>query len=176
MGTCPAHTDITVDRDLLTGELLGYHEVGSVFALFRVCMSVLCMYGTCPHLSSGVVFVHGINESRKRIRNFNPPQCLYLSRPKAAVQVHATKGASPNYFGKVNVILTLGGGGGGFRLVTFSDVLTKKNGSRTPTTFDINEVMRVGVIMKRQNDVIFSKIVWRCPLSQTNARRAVACA
>ena len=50
------------------------------------------------------------------------------------------KGASPNYFGKVNVMLTLGGkggGGGGFRLVMFSDVLTKK----IPTTFDINDVM-----------------------------------
>ena len=33
------------------------------------------------------------------------------------------KGASPNYFGKDNVILTLGGGrgGGGVRDVTFSD-------------------------------------------------------
>eukprot|EP00731_Ephydatia_muelleri_P024167 Em0016g438a len=27
VGTCPAHTDISVDRDLLTGELLGYHEI-----------------------------------------------------------------------------------------------------------------------------------------------------
>ena len=61
-----------------------------------------------------------------------------------------------------------GGGGGGFRLVTFSDVLTKKHGGRTPTTFDINDVMGGGggggVIMKRQNDVIFSKIVRRRPL------------
>ena len=41
-----------------------------------------------------------------------------------------------------------------FRLVTLSDVLTKKNGGRPPTTFDIqsvdiNDVMR-GCIMKRQ--------------------------
>ena len=48
--------------------------------------------------------------------------------------------------------------------MTFSDVLTKINGVRTPTTFDINDVMRGGggVIMKRHN-VIFSKIVWRRP-------------
>ena len=56
-------------------------------------------------------------------------------------------------FGKDDVILMLGrgrwggggGGGGGFRLITFSGV-------RTPTTFDINDVMRGeggGVIMKR---------------------------
>ena len=43
------------------------------------------------------------------------------------------------YFGKDDVILMLGGGGGGgggvFRLITFSGV-------RTPTIFDINDVMR----------------------------------
>ena len=77
------------------------------------------------------------------------------------------KGASPNYFGKDNVILTLGeggggGGGGGVRLVTFSDVLNKTC-VRTPTTFDINDVMRGGggggggIIMKSHNDVIFFK-------------------
>ena len=42
--------------------------------------------------------------------------------------------------------------------MTLSDVLTKKNGVQTPTTFDINDVMRGGggggFIMKRQNDVI----------------------
>ena len=55
--------------------------------------------------------------------------------------------------------------------MTLSDVLTKKKkvGGRTPTTFDINDVMREGgggggVIMKRQNDVNFCKIVWRRPL------------
>ena len=68
------------------------------------------------------------------------------------------RGASPNYFGKDNVILTLGGG---FRLVTFSDVLTT-----VPGLPHINDVMRLGVIMKRHNDVIFSKIVWRRPLSE----------
>ena len=50
--------------------------------------------------------------------------------------------------------------------MALSDVLTKQNGGRTPTTFDINDVMRgEGVIMKRQNDVNFSKIVWRRPFN-----------
>ena len=67
-------------------------------------------------------------------------------------------------------ILTLGRRGG----VQARDVIQctdQKNGGRTPTTFDINDVMRSGgggggggVIMKRQNDVNFSKIVWRRPL------------
>ena len=48
-------------------------------------------------------------------------RCGYRSRDSAI----ACKGASPHYFGKVNAILTLRGGGGGFRLVTLSDVLTK---------------------------------------------------
>ena len=47
--------------------------------------------------------------------------------------------------------------------MTFSDYTELKNGFRIPTTLDNNDVMR-GVMMKRHNDVIFSKIVWRCPL------------
>ena len=38
--------------------------------------------------------------------------------------------------------------------MTLSDVLTKKNGGRTPTTFDINDVWGGGgggFIIKRQN-------------------------
>ena len=27
--TCPLHTDIAVERDLASGKLLGYHEVGA---------------------------------------------------------------------------------------------------------------------------------------------------
>ena len=60
--------------------------------------------------------------------------------------------------------------------MTFSDVLTKNNGIRTPTTFDINDVMMGGGggggggggIMKHQNDVIFSKTVWRRSLTYQN--------
>ena len=47
--------------------------------------------------------------------------------------------------------------------MTFSDVLNKKNGVRTPTTLYINGVMSGGGgggggVMKRHNDVL---IVWR---------------
>ena len=57
--------------------------------------------------------------------------------------------------------------------MTLSDVLTNTNGGLTPTTFYINDFLRGGrggggVIMKRQNDVKFSKIVWRRPLTNNN--------
>ena len=51
-----------------------------------------------------------------------------------------------------------------------ADVLNKKKGIRTPTTFDINDVMGGGgggggvFIMKHHNHVIFSKKIWRRPL------------
>ena len=50
-----------------------------------------------------------------------------VGRNHASVTCHklgyvdmSTKWVSPNYFGKDNVILTLGGGGGGVRHMTFS--------------------------------------------------------
>ena len=62
-----------------------------------------------------------------------------------------------------------GGGGGRGQACEFFRWEQKKNGVRTPTTFDINDIMRgggEGGTMKRYNDVIFSKIVWRRPLIQ----------
>ena len=65
-----------------------------------------------------------------------------------------------------------GGGGGGVQARDVIRCTDQKNGGRTPATFDINDVMRGGggwgvggVIMKRQNDVNFSEIVWRRPLN-----------
>ena len=57
------------------------------------------------------------------------------------------KGASPNYFGKDNVILTLGGGGGGgggggTGTRRFQIVLNLKNGLWIPTILDINDVKK----------------------------------
>ena len=70
-----------------------------------------------------------------------------------------SKGASPNYFGKENVFLTLGGGG---MPVQAPDVMNKKMASGLPQPSTLGWGAG-GVIMKRHNDVIFSKIVWRRP-------------
>ena len=64
------------------------------------------------------------------------------------------------------------GGGGGVQARYVFRCTDQKNGVRSPTTFDINDVMRGGgggggggggVIMKRHNDVI---LVWRRPLNK----------
>lgn len=43
-GVCPPGTDIAVERDLTTGELLGYHEVGiatTTFVLSKTMQPVI---------------------------------------------------------------------------------------------------------------------------------------
>lgn len=47
--TCPLHTDIAVERDLASGKLLGYHEVG---ACVCVCAGFCTVLGVVGELGS----------------------------------------------------------------------------------------------------------------------------
>ena len=68
------------------------------------------------------------------------------------------KGASPNYFGKVNVIF--GGGGGGVQARdVFRCTDQKKMAAGLPHPSISMTLWGGGGLVKRQNDVIFSKMV-----------------
>lgn len=43
--TCPLHTDIAVERDLASGKLLGYHEVGACVCVHAGFCTVLGVGG-----------------------------------------------------------------------------------------------------------------------------------
>ena len=68
-----------------------------------------------------------------------------------------------------------GGGGGGVQARAVFQCTDQKNGVRTPTTFDINDVMGGGGGGGGgyNETFIFSKIVWRRPPSATIAPRAI---